>query len=100
VAQEGQAFVPETVTRAAASGALGVSTLDHEILDHPVKLQSIVKSTRGQIQVVGGGHRSFVRENGGVNIAFVGVKSDSDIFHEARSLNTNSIFGKQGICDR
>lgn len=82
--QRRSAFVFKSIARTATSCAGWVAPLDHEIVDHTVKSEPVVKTALGEVQEIGNGDRRFGGEQGKINGAFGGGEFDSDILHNLR----------------
>ena len=67
-------LVLEPVARAAAAGTLRAAALDHEIGDHPVEVEAVVKAAPGQVDEVGDGQRCLFGGQFDADRAAVGVE--------------------------
>ena len=67
-------FVIPFVAGVAASTAMRVAALDHEVGDHPMESQSIIKAILGKEDKVIDGDRCFGGEKLDAKVAFVGRK--------------------------
>src|SRR5690606_31401172 len=72
-------LVLELVPGAASSGALGAAGLDHEVIDHAVKLEPIVETVLSQLHKVGDRLGGLFVLEGQANVAAVGL--DGGYFH-------------------
>jgi len=79
-------FIFKRVARAAGARALRATALDHEIVDHTVKSQSIIKPLAGQLFEISNRFGCFVSEKFNTNLALVGSKG-GDFHREGAFLN-------------
>lgn len=92
VATVGFAFALELVAWATGAGALWTTALNHEVRDHSVKLEAIVKPAGGEVKERGYGDGGVIGEGGDVDIALVGVDGDFNVVHEE---GDHSEFGRE-----
>jgi hypothetical protein len=84
-------LIAEAIAGSAPSGASGVTTLDHETLDYPVKHGAVIERPRaltlgvvlgivlaalGEAHEVRHGLRGVVREEGDEDVTLTGVQDD------------------------
>ncbi len=66
-------FVLEVVTWPTGSSAAGTTSLNHELLDYPMKFETIVKALIGKVDKIGHRHRGLVGKKFQVDFALVGL---------------------------
>lgn len=86
VSQIGVEFVFKHVAGPAGSGTLGAAPLDHEILNHAVEQERIVKTFVCQFFKIGHGVGGFVVKQFDANATFVG--GDRGYFHRREPFKT------------
>ena len=82
VATVGLALTLELVAWATRSSAVRAAALDHEVGDHAVKGQAVVKPAGGEVKKRGNGDGRVIGESGDVDIALAGVDGDFNVVHE------------------
>jgi len=82
----GLAFTLEFVTGITTAASIRATTLDHEVGNHPVKGQSVVKFARGEVEEGANGDGCVIGEEGEVDVALAGLHSNFDIVHVGDNL--------------
>ena len=72
-------FIGKSIAWAAASGAGGIATLNHEVRNDAVKCQSVIEAVGGEIQEIGDGDRGLAGVERCIDISLGGVEDDADI---------------------
>ena len=76
-----QAFIFKLITWTTTSCASWVASLNHEIFDHTVKNEAVIKTAVSQIQEIGHGDGRFFSEKSEINGAFGGGEFNSNVLH-------------------
>ena len=76
----GMELILELVPRAARSGSLGTTALDHEVGDHSVKRHVVIELFAAQLLKVIDGFWCLIREQFDADGSFTGLKNSN--FHD------------------
>lgn len=71
-------------------GTVGAAKLQHEVPDHPMKMQTVVKTTAREVEEVLCGFGHLVAVDLGAKVAFRGLKFDVWIGHGLVLLGVNA----------
>ena len=81
VLQRAVDFVGKLVARTATAGAGWISALDHEVGNDPVEGDPVVVAALGEVEEIRGRDGHLGGEDGGLDVALVGVQRDADVGH-------------------
>ena len=72
-------LVCKAISRTAHAGSRGIAALNHEVGDHAVKGDPVVVAAACEIEEIGHRDGGLAGEEGGMDVALVGVHHDPDI---------------------
>lgn len=81
VAEGGMELVGKAIPWAPSTSPGWISTLNHELIDHPMECHAVVVSSSSKVQKIGAGEGNLRGEKGSMNVSLVGMESDTDVGH-------------------
>lgn len=79
VAEFADELIGELVSRAAPTGAGGITALDHEVRDHAVELDVVVVAALGEVEEICAGGGSSAGEECGFDVSLGGMDGNVDV---------------------